>query len=200
MQPSLSPRFRFHSDSLMQAHIRPALGDKLPGAASRLMRRPADGTANAARVLGVERTNVPGLSYLRLAATNALKRVDKRAESGLESATAMSESDFDGPGDTSVAGEYSLPVLCRKHCDGAGGGGGGRGGQAGAGVAGGRLIKAAVASGPRRDERDSPFTQPDRSRTALRLTQPVSLCGLSTLASLKSQSNVDNNCTCTQID
>ena len=83
--PQAFAQFLQTHDALMQAHVRAALGDKMPSPAARLMRRPADGTAHAASIVGVERTNVPGLTLLHLVASTALDKPRNGAESAIES-------------------------------------------------------------------------------------------------------------------
>lgn len=90
--------------------------------ASRLIRKPSDHTANSAKVVSVDKTNVPGLSLLHLVATptlatqagKAVARAASGAESGFESVVSESEAE---EGAAAGAAEYALPVLARTHCD-----------------------------------------------------------------------------------
>lgn len=105
----------------------------VPSNRSRLMRRPADGTANAATVERVERTDVPGLTLLHLRRLDGALAPHPRAssaESGAESGveTALSDDGAEGSGGEggqgdgaggsfSSSGAYTLPVLTRRHAD-----------------------------------------------------------------------------------
>ena len=125
--PQCFAQFLEAHELLMQDHVFELLGDKLPGAASRLMRRPADGTANSAKVVSIESTAVPGLTLLHLVATDALKKAGGSSRGGAAVVESGVESGFesliesDGDGDEHAGGEtyskYSLPVLSRQHCD-----------------------------------------------------------------------------------
>ena len=99
----------------------------VPSLRSRLMRRPADGTANAATVERVERTEVPGLTLLHLRRLEGALAPHPRAsaESGAESGVDTAVSD-DGEGGAEAAAcsssasstaTYVLPVLSRRHAN-----------------------------------------------------------------------------------
>ena len=97
----------------------------VPSLRSRVMRRPADGTANAATVERVERTQVPGLTLLHLRHLEGALALHPRvsAESGAESGVDTAVSD-DGERSAEAASSsssststYVLPVLSRRHAD-----------------------------------------------------------------------------------
>jgi len=110
----------------MEAHVHKLLGSLLPSASSRLMTKPADHTANSAKVVRVSKTKVPGLSLLHLIATPTLHSAKTNArigagsgagsgvESGFESVVSESEAE-EAVADSSA--EYALPLLARTHCD-----------------------------------------------------------------------------------
>ena len=111
-------------DVLMSDHIVPSVGEQLPSAESRLVRRPADGTANSARIMRIETTSVPGLTLLHLVASDALKpsaatrgsAAESGAESGIESMIEESDAD-ERAADGALVETYALPVLARQFCD-----------------------------------------------------------------------------------
>ena len=85
------------------------------------MRKPADGTANAAIVERVQKiSEIDGLSLLHLRATNALAKGAPAATSRATMGTSDGSDDTEGDSDADESGtgsSFTLPVLSRAFCD-----------------------------------------------------------------------------------
>ena len=92
-----------------------------PSRDSRQMRKPADGTANAAIVERVQKiSEIDGLSLLHLRATNALAKGAPAATSRATMGTSDGSDDTEGDSDADESGtgsSFTLPVLSRAFCD-----------------------------------------------------------------------------------